>query len=201
MISEFSREYAAEQIRRSRHPLRRLIKEFYIRSIMQDVIGPSIDFACGAGQLLSRLPPGSVGVEVNPFLIEYLALRGLKVIPYDTENDHFSLEAFPLGRYSTFIMAHVLEHFTDSEQVLRTLLGACRHIGIRRIILAVPGWKGFQSDHTHKTFVDIDYLHVHGLLNCEGYRQSKTKCFPVNKEAFGRFFVYNELIVVFDRAE
>jgi len=201
VTSEFSREYAAEQIRRSRHPFRRLIKEFYIRNILQDVIGPSIDFACGAGQLLARLPPGSVGVEVNPFLIEYLALRGLKVIPYDMEKDHFSLEVFPQGRYSTFIMAHVLEHFTDSAQVLRTLLASCRRIGIRRIILAVPGWKGFLSDHTHNTFVDSAYLQVHGLLNCEGYRQRKTKYFPVNRESFGKFFVYNELIVIFDQAE
>jgi hypothetical protein len=191
VTAEFSKDYAAEQIRRSRHPFRRLIKGFYIRNILQDVFGPSIDFACGAGQLLARLPSGSVGVEVNPFLIEELTGMGLNVIHYDTENDRFSLKEFPVDHYSTFIMAHVLEHFTDAAQVLRTLLGSCRRIGIQCIIIVLPGWKGYMSDHTHKTFVDSHYLQVHGLLCCEGYRLRKLRYFPVNNEYLGIKFIFH----------
>lgn len=201
MNTEFSREYAAEQIRRSRHPLRKAIKWFYLRNILKDVIGPCIDFACGAGQLLALLPPGSVGLEINPFLIQELVDKGLNAILYNSEDDQFSLKELPEGHYSTFIMAHVLEHFTDSAQILQTLLRSCKRLGIRRIILVQPGMKGFLSDRTHKTFVDSRFFQSQGLLDCEGYRLRKLRYFPVNRESFGNYFIYNELIVVFDRFE
>lgn len=199
VTSEFSREYAAEQIRRSRHPFRRLIKEFYIRNLLKEIAGPSIDFACGAGQLLARLPAGSIGVEVNACLIEYLTLRGLNVIRYNTDLDQFSLSMFQKGQFSTFIMAHLLEHFADAAQVLRTLLNSCRRIGIQQIILVLPGWKGYLSDRTHKTFVDARYLQANGLWCCEGYRQKASRYFPFNREAVGRYFIYHELVIVYDR--
>ncbi len=201
MTSEFSRDYAAEQLRRSRHSFRKIIKRLYVRNILKDVIGPSIDFGCGAGQLLARLPYGSVGVEVNPFLIDELTGVGLNVIHYDAEVDRFELANFPENYYSTFIMSHILEHFADAAQVIKTLLHSCRRLGIKRIILVLPGWKGYLSDHTHKTYVDIHYLQINGLIYCEGYLLSRQRYFPINKESIGKYFVFHELIVVFDRVE
>jgi len=41
-IPEFGSAYAAEQLRRSRHPLRRLIKKFYLDRVLGEVeAGPS----------------------------------------------------------------------------------------------------------------------------------------------------------------
>lgn len=199
MTSEFDLDYAAEQLRRSRHPLRRLIKGFYIRTILRDVTGPSIDFGCGAGQLLACLPAGSIGLDVNPFLVESLRMKGLNVIPYDAESDRFLLAGLSENRYSTFIMAHVLEHFADAALTLRTLLRSCRRLAIQRFILVLPGWKGYLSDATHKTFVDRRYLQREGLLSCEGYALRHARYFPIDREAAGRYFVFHELIAVFDR--
>jgi len=199
MTSEFGADYGTQQLRRSRHPLRRFIKRFYIRNILREVTGPSIDFGCGAGQLLACLPQGSIGLEVNPFLVESLRTQGLDVIHYDAESDRFSLAALPEKRYSTFIMAHVLEHFADAALVLRTLLHSCRRLGIQRFILVLPGWKGYLSDATHKTFVDRGYLRREGLLSCEGYALRHARYFPIDREAVGRYFVFHELIAVFDR--
>ena len=69
-ILEFGSAYAVEQLRRSRHPLRRLIKKFYLDRVLRELRGPTIDFGCGAGQLLARLPADSVGLEVNPPLVQ-----------------------------------------------------------------------------------------------------------------------------------
>lgn len=201
MTTEYSQGYAIEQIRRSRHPLRRMIKSFYLRNILKNVIGPSIDFACGAGQLLARLPQGSVGVEVNPFLIDELTGRGLSVIHYEPDVDRFSLTNFPENYYSTFIMAHFLEHFSDAAQLLKTLLRSCRRLGVKRIILVLPGLKGFSSDPTHKTFIDHHYLKEQGLFFCEGYKLKELKYFPLDNELFGKYFIFHELIVIFDRVE
>ncbi len=197
--SEFNLHYALEQLRRSRHPLRRLIKEPYLRNILRDVTGPSIDFGCGAGQLLARLPAGSVGLEANPVLVESLRSEHLNVLHYDAQDDRFLLAGLPENRYSTFIMAHVLEHFAEAGPVLRTLLRSCRRLGVQRFILVVPGWKGYLSDPTHKTFVDRPYLEREGLFSCEGFTLKHARYFPIDHEALGRYFVYHELTAVLDR--
>ena len=200
MGAEFDTGYAEEQLRRGRHPLRRLIKRLYIRNILREVSGPSVDFGCGAGQLLSQLPGGSIGLEINPFLVESLRKQGLNVVHYDADRDRFSLAGLAEDRYSTFIMAHVLEHFSDAAAVLRTLLHSCRRLAVQRFILVLPGWKGYRSDPTHKTFVDRTYLLREGLLSCEGYRLKHTRYFPIDHQGVGNYFVFHELIVVLDRA-
>ena len=195
-MSEFDQRYAAEQLRRSRHPLRRLVKGYYLRNILRDVRGPGIDFGCGAGQLLERLPEGSIGLEVNPALVQALQARGLNVLRYDPEADGLALAALTENRYSTFVMAHVLEHFADAAASLRILLGSCRRLGVGRVILVVPGWKGYLSDATHKTFVDLAYLEREGLLDCEDYVLQQARYFPVDRAALGKHFVFHELTVV-----
>jgi 2-polyprenyl-3-methyl-5-hydroxy-6-metoxy-1,4-benzoquinol methylase len=199
MTSPFTKEYAAEQLRRSRHPLRRLIKGFYIRNILKEVIGPGIDFGCGAGQLLALLPQGSIGVEVNPFLVDQLAESGLEVCLYNPGADQYLLSDFPVNQYHTCVISHVLEHLTEAVQTIKTLFHACHRLGIKRIILVLPGLKGYHSDPTHKTFIDSQYLHAHGLLCCEGYKLLKLSYFPVNLESVGKYFVFHEMMVVLDR--
>jgi len=175
------------------------VKSFYLRNLLRYVDGPTIDFGCGAGQLLERLPPGSIGFEVNPALVRALQAAGLNAVHYDAAADRFSLGGLAEHRYSTFVMAHVLEHFADAAQVLRTLLRACRRLEVRRFVLVVPGWKGYLSDATHRTFVDWGYLQREGLLSCEGFELRCGCYFPLNCEAIGNYFVYHELMVVFQR--
>lgn len=198
---EFNRAYAGEQLRRSQHPLRRLIKAFYIENILRDVRGPTVDFGCGAGQLLACLPTGSLGLEVNPFLVEALRKRGLNVALYAPDADDFSLHDLKLNQFSTLVMAHVLEHFADPPSVLRKLLRSCARVGIERLVVVVPGVKGYASDKTHKTFVNRSYLESHRLIDCEGYSVTKSVYFPINLEAIGNHFTFHELKVVYDQTE
>ena len=199
MSAGFDEAYAEEQLRRSRHPLRRLVKGFYLRNILREVSGPAIDFGCGAGQLLERLPTGSVGLEVNPALVRTLQARRLNAVQYDAAADNLALSGLQPGRYSTFVMAHVLEHFDDAAGALRALLRACRRLDVERFVLVVPGWKGYQSDATHKTFVDFGYLRREGLLACEGYALKTARHFPLDVESLGRHFVFHELTAVLQR--
>lgn len=197
--AEFDKSYAAEQLRRSRHPLRRLVKRLYISNTLSDVMGPTIDFGCGAGQLLARLPPGSVGLEINPYLVAELRRIGLNVLPYDFVANQFSLRELTTDYYKTMVLAHVLEHFSDSAQVVRKIWRTCARLGIWKIIVIVPGAKGYRSDKTHKTFIDQRYLEDHGLLNCEGYAITKTSYFPINAERFGELLTYHEFKIVYER--
>ena len=120
MIAEqpFDHRYAEVQLARSRSPWRRFLKRFYLQQILADVRGPAIDFGCGAGQLLERLPPGSIGLEVNPYLVHALTARGLRVQRYDPSHDGLSFAGLESEHFCTFIMAHGLEHFEDAAEGL-----------------------------------------------------------------------------------
>jgi len=197
---EFDRDYASEQLRRAGHPLRRMIKRFYVANILREVRGPTIDFGCGAGQLLRRLPPGSIGLEVNPWLVDHLTKEGLAVALYDASVDDFGFHQIPAGHYETLVLAHVLEHFPDAAQIQRKLLRSCRRLGIGRVIVVVPGGKGYRSDKTHKTFVTRRYVRERQLENCEGYSLTGSRYFPLNVEAVGNVFTFHELVLIFDIA-
>jgi len=196
---EFGRGYAVEQLRRSGHLFRGLVKRLYLNNVLNEVVGPTIDFGCGAGQLLARLPAGSVGLDINPYLVAELRRRGLNVLLCDSDADVFSLCQLPTDYYRTMVLSHVLEHFSNSAQAMRKIWRVCARLGVRKIVVVVPGAKGYRSDKTHKTFVNYRYLDDHGLLDCEGYVAIKTSYFPVNVESFGEHFTYHEFQIVYER--
>ncbi len=196
---EFDQAYATEQLRRSRHPLRRFVKGFYLRHLLRDVQGPCIDFGCGAGQLLARLPTGSVGLEVNPYLLQALRAAGLRVREARADMQDFQLIGFPKGTYRTLVIAHVLEHLQDPAAALLTLLAACRKLGVERVIVVVPGAKGYAADRTHKTFIDRAWLDAQVPAQCEGFARRLPTYFPGRWEWIGLYFVFHEMQVVFDQ--
>jgi len=196
---EFDSQYAAEQLRRSRHLLRRLVKGFYLRNMRSKVLGPTIDFGCGAGQFLRQLPLGSVGLEVNPFLISELRGAGLTVYQARAEMQDFELNPFPVGCFRTLVTAHVLEHLPDPGAALEVLFSACKRLGIERVVVVVPGAKGFESDHTHKTYIDRAYLDQHTPQDCSGFSRTSLTYFPGPWALVGRHFVFHEMMVIFDR--
>lgn len=197
---EFGSAYANAQIARQRNQFRKLIKSFYISRILRHVVGPTIDLGCGAGQLLERLPAGSLGIELNPFLVANLRERGLRVVPAVQSENGFSLKDVSVSEFQTLVLSHVLEHFNNADQVLRDLLRDCAGLGISSVIIVVPGEVGFRSDPTHKTFVDMDYLRTHGMIDCEGFQLVHHSYFPGDMRYIGKFFVYHELMVVYRAA-
>lgn len=196
---DYDAAYAARQLSRSRNPLRRLVKGFYLRDLMREVRGPAIDFGCGAGQVLARMPEGSLGLEVNGALVEALQANGLNVQRYEPAEDRLTFSELPAGRYDTFVMSHVLEHFDNAADGLRQILRACGRLGVSRVIVVVPGAKGYAFDATHRSFVNEDYLHEHQLHACEGYRVSATRYFPINRAEIGKYFTFHELKIIYDR--
>ncbi len=198
---EFGLTYAKKQIARRNNPLRRLVKSFYVARVLRYVNGPSIDLGCGVGQILERLPDGSVGIEVNPYLVEDLARRGLKVMPAAESETGFNLSPLSKNKFGTLVLSHVLEHFHNADQVLRKLLHDCASLRISTVIVVIPGETGFRSDPTHKTFVNLDYLISRGLVDCGGFRMAHSSHFPCNLNSLGKFFAYHEFMVVYRATE
>jgi len=195
----FDRLYAEEQIRRSRHPLRRLVKGFYLRETLREVQGPTVDFGCGAGQLLARLPKDSLGLEVNPHLITALHSQGLSVQQSHGTMVDFELRNLPSGRFRSLVIAHVLEHLPDPAAALSVLLASCRRLGIQRVVVIVPGSKGFASDATHRTFIDAAWVKANLPARLGGFSFLPPSYFPGPWAWVGRYFVFHEMKLVFDR--
>jgi hypothetical protein len=160
-----------------------------------------MDFGCGAGLLMARLPQGSIGLEINEASVRYCRDAGLDVRLYDPAADNYTFKTLNLedGKYGTLVMSHVLEHLEDPNGTFRRILSSCNALGIQRIILVVPGLKGFRSDGTHRTFIDEKYLTEHSLREVATYRVTKKEYFPLPCSWAGRHFTHNELRVIYDR--
>lgn len=183
----------------NRSSLRKRVRTVYLNDIKKYCIGKTIDFGCGVGELLKILPQDSVGFEVNKVVVEFCKKNGLNVNLYIPEDDDYNFRMIGTGQYKTFTMNHVLEHLQQSFNVINKIFESCDRLGIIRIVFTVPGHKGYKSDATHQTFINMDYLANTGVFDNKFYQLKVNKYFPVNSESFSKVFTHNELRLVFDK--
>lgn len=193
----YDKDYTEYQHNRSW--LRKRIRRIYLRHVLLYVKGKTIDLGCGVGELLTMLPSGSVGFEINEATVRYCRGMGLPVTLYDPFSDGYRFSGVSAGAFTTVVMAHVLEHLDDSAIVLRTILQSCFRLGIERVIIIVPGPKGFRYDKTHRTFINRQFFTDHVLDEVAGYRITTANHFPLPFHWVGNFFAHNELTVVYER--
>jgi hypothetical protein len=148
------------------------------------------------------LPQGSIGLEINEASVRYCQDAGLDARLYDPAADNYTFKTLNLeyGKYSTLVMSHVLEHLEDANRTFRRIFSSCNGLGIGRIVLVVPGLKGFRSDWIRrKTFVDEEYLTEHSLWKVGAYSVTRKEYFAFPCSCAGRDFRHNELRVIWDR--
>lgn len=214
---EYGQEYTDYQAGRSR--LRKVVRRPWLRAAAGFVEGPAIDLGCGVGELLERLPAGSVGLEINEASVQHCRAKGLDVDFYDGWADDWRLspvgeatrtcgagpdldDSVPSngdGRFDTLIMSHVLEHLDDPVDVLHRLLTAAGPLGLRQVLIVVPGLAGFRSQETHRTFVDREMLSDATVTRDTGFALASTSYFPGNVRRIGDVFLYHELRASFVR--
>ena len=183
----------------NRSSIRKAVRTVYLNDIRKYCIGKTIDLGCGVGELLKTLPEGSIGFEVNKVVVEFCKKNGLNVNLYTPEEDDYNFHMIEPGLFQTFTMNHVLEHLEQSSNVITKIFESCHRLGITRIIFTVPGHKGYKSDATHQTFINMDYLTKTSVYNNKQYLLKVNKYFPVNSESFSKIFTHNELRLVFDK--
>lgn len=198
MDREFDQDYTDYQANRSL--LRKWVRRAYLRSAASQVSGPTLDFGCGVGELLERLPPGSRGLEYNQATVEFCRRKGLPVDAYDGFADDWDLSALaPRSRFDSMVVSHVLEHLEEPAQVLRRLLLASQRLGVRRVLAIVPGRAGFRIDATHRTFVDRDLLTQAAIVRDTGFSVQRARYFPGDLRRIGDWFPHHELQVLYTR--
>jgi SAM-dependent methyltransferase len=197
---EYDIEYTRYQTDRNR--LRKLARRPWLRASANFVDGPAVDLGCGAGELLARLPAGSIGLEINRATVAHCQSNGLDVCYYDGTDDGWSLS--PVRdrgeHFDSLVLSHVLEHLEDPMAVLRALLVAAGNLDMRQVLVIVPGAAGYRSDQTHRTFVDREMLGRPEVTSGTSFAVTHVSYFPGNIARLGQHFVYHELRTSFVRS-
>ena len=112
--------------------------------------GTVLDVGCGIGDMLSYRK-NTIGVDINPETVNfcrsngnYVKLMHNNILPFD---DIF---------FDGVILDNVLEHILDPVPLLTEVNRVLKYNG--KVLIGVPGIKGYSKDPDHKKFYDLDEL-------------------------------------------
>jgi SAM-dependent methyltransferase len=186
------RSYADRLATLERRGIRRFVdvQAPYRWNLRRFRLGRVLDVGCGLGRNLVALDAGSVGVDHNAESIRIARERGLTAY---TSEEFFAGKVAAPKSFDTLLFAHVLEHLPDAQgpELVREYLPFLKDGG--RLCFITPQQRGYRSDATHVTYIDLDGLRSRatGL----GARVERALSFPLPR-VFGEVFTYNEFMVV-----
>lgn len=154
--------------------------------------GFTLDLGCGLGRNLAHLGGDGVGIDHNPTSVAACRAAGLEA--YTPDEFAATAHAQQPGTFDSLLAAHLVEHLPtdDAVTLLRDHLPFVRPGG--KVILITPQARGYASDATHVTYVDDDGLRR--LARALGLTVERSFSFPFPSTAVGRFFTYNEFVLV-----
>lgn len=155
--------------------------------------GYVLDIGCGIGRNLHHLDGYGVGVDHNEHCVAACVADGLAA--YTTAEFARSRHAVD-GRFDSLLLAHVIEHLTesDADELLATYLAFLRKDG--RIIVITPQERGQASDPTHVQLIDAPA--VRRIAERLNLHVDSIRSFPFPRAA-GKWFTYNETVSVLRR--
>lgn len=136
-----------------------------------------IEVGAGTGNgVLGSFASSVVGLDINPFAVDYCQKRGLnaKLI---NENGFFPVEN---ASFDACILDNVLEHIENFKPTLDECWRVTKRNG--GMVIVVPGARGFSFDPDHKVFYDEERL-----------RQLDSRWRLVNLFAIPTFFLSQKL--------
>jgi SAM-dependent methyltransferase len=108
--------------------------------------GRVLDVGCGIGDFL-RFRPGTIGVDIDAEAVGWCRAQGLDARSMTPERLPFDDRVF-----DGVVLDNVLEHLAAPEALLDEIRRVLREEG--RLIVGVPGSRGFTADPDHKIHYD-----------------------------------------------
>lgn len=122
--------------------------------------GTTLDLGCGIGDMLV-FRRNTIGVDINSRSVEYCRSRGAEA--YVMQGDALP---FASGRFGSVLMDNVLEHIEQPVALLREVHRVLASRG--RLLVGVPGSRGWDSDPDHK--VRYDEAILSEVVGPQGFR-------------------------------
>ncbi len=169
----------------------------YRAKLAQLKLGKVLDIGCGIGRNLEnfkRIDISAIGVDHNEHSVKEACKRGLKALTGDAFNDCYGDKDH---EFDSFLIAHVLEHMSRKQAagLISSYLHLLKPSG--RVVIITPQERGFASDPTHVEFMDFERLST--ILQDAGLQQTDSFSFPFPR-IVGKFFIYNEFVVIGKKA-
>ena len=108
--------------------------------------GLTLDVGCGIGDML-RFRRNTIGADINPYLVAYCQKKGL-----DARLIKNGRLPFENGTFQSVILDNVLEHVASPDDLINELHRVIERGG--RLVIGVPGVKGYRRDADHKIYYD-----------------------------------------------
>ena len=118
--------------------------------ICWELSGRVLDVGCGLGDMLA-FRPNTIGVDINPGTVEWCQKRGL-----DARLMQPDVLPFQDGEFSGAVLDNVLEHLVAPEPLLSEIHRVLVPGG--RLVVGVPGIRGYNAAPDHKTYYDESTL-------------------------------------------
>jgi len=166
-------EYFAYLTRRSLAG--RLYRDYWLYPrLARRLSGKALDVGCGIGDMLMRRED-TVGVDVNPHTVAFCISRGATAVLMKADKLPFAT-----GEFDSALIDNVLEHISEPAPLLTEAHRVLRADG--RLLVGVPGRRGWASDPDHKVFYDENSLRE--CVSSAGF--TLTECFhtPLWRSSF-----------------
>ena len=143
---------------------RRKLSFFYRNQILYPSLnkyleGKTLDVGCGIGDFLS-FKKNSVGVDINPELVEFCRGKGLEAKIMKVNSIPFQNSTF-----ESVILDNVLEHISEPKPIINEIKRVLKKD--KNLVVGVPGKSGYSRDKDHKVFYSkndlINFMDKHNL--------------------------------------
>lgn len=134
-------------------------KIFLYPRIKRHLKGRLLDVGCGIGDFLSCWKE-SIGLDVNPYNVEYCNNNGLKAVLLQSEHYPFEAQTF-----DSIVLDNVLEHIAQPDSMMNEISRILSLSGT--FIIGVPGIRGYAADDDHKIY--YDEISLNSLLQKHGF--------------------------------
>lgn len=157
--------------------------------LSRELIGNALDIGCGIGDFLTYRTD-TVGTDINCCLVDYCNKRGLNATVMEADCLPFADETF-----TSVILDNVLEHIDNPQPLLQEIWRVAKPGG--RLIVGVPGVRGYASDADHKHFYSEAQLQR--LLTSMRWVSKRVLFMPVHSKWLDKYMSQYCVYGIFDK--
>ena len=151
--------------------------------------GRVLDIGCGLGDFV-EFRPETVGIDINPLSIDYCKKKSLDVYQMEYDKIPFKDDSF-----DSILLDNVLEHINNPNMLLIEINRTLTSKG--KLLIGVPGAKGFKKDSDHKKFYNKNSLI--NLVEGFGFKYKTHFYTPININIFSSIISQHCLYCQFER--